>query len=264
MPSNKKNGSFNKQREIEKKRRKKRKIKLIVFVLIAIILGVTMYFLKSPTFKIKNIEITGNSQLDNNKIIEQSGIELGKSMFTSFNIVTKVKIKQNGYVEDAKVTKKMPDTIKIEVKERSASFQVKTENGIYIYIDEQGYIIDYSQEPKELITIIGMSITEENIEKMKRLEDEDLNIKLENILHIKEEATKIGIYDKISTIQVGNEYILKLNSLNLIVNLGNATNIKDRMDYVKSIMEKEEGKSGTINVNGNLNEGFGPYFTESQ
>ena len=94
MPSIKKNGSFNKQREIEKKRRKKRKIKLIVCVLIAIILGVTMYFLKSPTFKIKNIEITGNSQLDNNKIIEQSGIELGKSMFTSFNIVTKVKIKQ--------------------------------------------------------------------------------------------------------------------------------------------------------------------------
>lgn len=264
MPSNKKSGSFNKQREIEKKRRKRRKARLVALVLILIIFGVTTYLLESPTFKIKNIEITGNSQLDNNKIIEQSGIELGKSIFTSFNIVTKVKIKQNGYVEDAKVTKKMPDTIKIEVKERSAIFQVKTENDIYIYIDEQGYIIDYSQEPKELITITGMSITEENIEKKKRLEDEDLNIKLENILHIKEEATKIGIYDKISTIQVENEYVLKLDSLNLIVNLGNATNIKDRMDYVKSIMKREKGKSGIINVNGNLNEGFVPYFTENQ
>jgi hypothetical protein len=29
-------------------------------------------------------------------------------------------------------------------------------------------------------------------------------------------------------------------------------------------MERENGKAGTINVNGNLNEGFVPYFTENQ
>ena len=264
MPSKKKNGSFNKQREIEKKRRKRRKTKLVIFILIAVITGVIAYLLNTPLFKINNIEVTGNSQLDKQKIIEQSEIKLGKSIFTTFNIISKVRIKQNGYIEDAKVTKKMPDMIKIEVKERTLAFQIKTENEYYIYIDEQGYIIDCSQEPKELITITGMEITEENIEKKKRLENEDLNTKLENILHIKEEANKIGIYDQISEIQVKNEYILTLNSLNLKINLGSATNIKDRMDYVKSIMEKENEKSGTINVNGNLNEGFIPYFTENQ
>lgn len=264
MPSNKKSGSFNKQREIEKKRRKNRKKRLIIFVLLAVITGVIFYFLNSPTFKIKKIEVTGNKQLDNQKIIEQSEIQLGKSIFTNFNIITKVKIKQNGYIEDATVTKQMPDTIKINVKERTASFQIKTQNEYYIYIDEQGYIIDYSKESKELTTIVGMDITEENIEKKKRIEDDDLNLKLENILHIKEETTKIGIYDKISEIQIGTEYILNLNSLNLKINLGNATNIKDRMDYVKSIMEKENGHAGTINVNGNLNDGFEPYFTENQ
>ena len=176
-----------------------------------------------------------------------------------------MKIKQNGYIEDAIVTKEMPNTIKIEVTERKASFQIETENGYYIYIDEQGYIIDCVQEPKELVTITGMEITEENIEKKKRLENDDLNIKLENILHIREEAEKIGIYDQISKIQVEeNEYILKLDDLNLTINLGNATNLKNRMDYVKSILEKESGKTGTINVNGNLNEGFVPYFTENQ
>ena len=97
------------------------------------------------------------------------------------------------------------------------------------------------------------------------MENDDLNIKLENILHIREESDKIGIYDKISKIQVEeNEYILKLDDLNLTINLGNATNLKNRMDYVKSILEKESGKTGTINVNGNLNEGFVPYFTENQ
>lgn len=264
MPSNKKSGSFNKQREIEKNRRKKRKIRLIIFILVAIITGIIVYLLNSQTFKVKNIDVTGNLQLDKQKIIEQSEIKLGSSIFSNINIIAKVRIKQNGYIEDAVVTKKMPDTIKINVKERVAKFQIRTESEYYIYIDEQGYIIDYLQEPKELVTITGMELTEENIEKKKRLEDDDLNIKLENILHIKEETTKIGIYDQISEIQIKEDYILKLDNIGLTINLGNATNLKDRMDYVKSIMEKENGHIGTINVSGNLNEGFVPYFTENQ
>ena len=107
-------------------------------------------------------------------------------------------------------------------------------------------------------------IAEENIEKKKRLENDDLNLRLENILHIKEEMTKIGIYDQLLKIQVKNEYILSLDNLNLTINLGNATNLKDKTYYIKSIMERENGKAGTINVNGNLNEGFVPYFTENQ
>ena len=191
-------------------------------------------------------------------------IKIGNSIFSNINIISKVRIKQNGYIEDAIVTKKMPDTIEINVKERIAEFQIITDNGYYIYIDEQGYIVDYSQESRGLVTIYGMEITEENIEKKKRLENDDLNLRLENILHIKEEMTKIGIYDQILKIQVKNEYILSLDNLNLTINLGNATNLKDKTYYIKSIMERENGKAGTINVNGNLNEGFVPYFTENQ
>ena len=264
MPSNKKSGRFNKQREIEKKRRKRRKKRLITSILIMLITIIVLYLLNSPTFKIKNIEVMGNSQVDKQKIIEQSGIKIGNSIFSNINIISKVRIKQNGYIEDAIVTKKMPDTIEINVKERIAEFQIITDNGYYIYIDEQGYIVDYSQESRGLVTIYGMEITEENIEKKKRLENDDLNLRLENILHIKEEMTKIGIYDQILKIQVKNEYILSLDNLNLTINLGNATNLKDKTYYIKSIMERENGKAGTINVNGNLNEGFVPYFTENQ
>ena len=106
MPSNKKSGSFNKQREIEKKRRKRRKKRLITSILIMLITIIVLYLLNSPTFKIKNIEVMGNSQVDKQKIIEQSGIKIGNSIFSNINIISKVRIKQNGYIEDAIVTKK--------------------------------------------------------------------------------------------------------------------------------------------------------------
>ena len=39
-------------------------------------------------------------------------------------------------------------------------------------------------------------------------------------------------------------------------------NLKERMYYVKAILDQEVGHRGTIYVNGNLNEGFTPYFSE--
>ena len=156
MASNKRSSSFNKQKEIEKKRRKKRKIRLTFFIVIVIITGIISYLLNSSIFNIEDIEVVGNSQLNKQEIIEQSEIKLGKSIFTVSDVISKVRIKQNGYIEDVKVIKKMPNIIKIEVKERTPEFQIRTENGIYIYIDEQGYIIDYSQELQDLVTITGM------------------------------------------------------------------------------------------------------------
>ena len=261
MPSKNNSGRMSKQREIEIKKRKKRKIRLIIFLLLVVVIGIITYLLKSPTFALKDVEIKGNNQLTTEEIFAQSGLELGKSIFSSFNIVTKVKLKQNGYIEDAKVSKKLPNIIQIEVKEREKMFQIETKTRYFIDIDEQGYIIDCSQERENLIVITGMEITEENIEQKKRLENEDLNIRMENILHIKKETEQIGIFEKLTSIQIGEEYILKLDNDGITINLGDCTDLKNKIYYVQSILEKEAGNRGTINVNGNLNEGFLPYFT---
>ena len=106
-----------------------------------------------------------------------------------------------------------------------------------------------------------MDITEEQAQSLKRLENNDLSVKLENILHIKQESENIGLYDKVTEIQIGKDYIVKLENEGITINLGNCTNLKNRMFYVKAILEKEVGNKGTINVDGNLNEGFVPYFT---
>ena len=105
-----------------------------------------------------------------------------------------------------------------------------------------------------------MDITETEAESMKRLDEKDLN-KMENILQIREECKKIEIADKITQIQVKDEYILTLENDGIMINLGDATNLKNRMYYVNAILKQETGNTGTIYVNGNLNEGFSPYFS---
>ena len=251
---------INKQREIEQRRRKKRKNTLVLLLLIIILACIGAFLSTSPSFKIQEISVKGNEQLTKEKVEELAEIKKGDNIFLQMGKVLEVKLKQNGYIEDAKINKIYPNKIEIEVIERKKQFQIKTETENYIYIDEQGYILNSSTEKLELPTIVGMDITETEVANKKRLDEKDLN-KMENILQIREECKKIEIYDKITQLQVEDEYILNLDNEGKIINLGNVTDLKNRMYYVSAILKQEEGNSGTIYVNGNLNEGFLPYFS---
>lgn len=260
---NKKNrpqNRINKQRELEQKKRKRRK-KVLFTILIIILMSVSgIYLFMSPTFKIQTITVNGNSQLTREKILELADIKIGDNIFSKSGKVLEVRLKQNGAVENAHITKLYPNRIEIEIQERERKFQIKTEQQNYIYIDDQGYIIGCSSEKANLPIIIGMDITETEANNIKRLTEKDLN-KMENILQIYLECKEIEIDQKIIQIQVEDEYILSLENDGIIINLGNATNLKDRIYYVKALLKQEAGNKGTINVNGNLNEGFLPYFS---
>lgn len=255
-------GKVNKKKRNNKKKpqnSKKRKIILTIILLILFIGGICAYLLISPTFKIKQISISGNQQLSNQKIMNIAEVKVGDSLFSKINIVLKVKLKQSGYIEDAEIKKIYPDKLEIELKERKKQYQIKTESEGYINIDEQGYIIDYKKEKLEIPTIIGMEIKQNDVGNIKRLYEKDLDT-MESILQIREEFRKIEIADKITQIQVNNGYIIDLNN-GISINLGDATNLKNRMYYVNAILKQEVGNAGTIYVNGNLNEGFSAYFS---
>jgi len=256
-------GKINKQRQIEKKKRKNRKLTLILILILALVGGVSAYLLTSPSFAIQEISIKGNNKLSNQQIIQLAEMKRGDNLFSKLGIVMKVKLKQNGYIEDAEINKIYPNKIEINVTERKQQFQIKTEAEGYIYIDEQGYILEYGMEKLSIPVIVGMDITINDIESLNRLNENDLD-KMENILQIREECRNIEIADKITQYQVNNEYVISLENEGIAINLGDATNLKNRMYYVNAIFKQEAGKRGTIYVNGDLNEGFSTYFRENQ
>ena len=244
-------------------KRKKRKGSLVIPLLIIAIMGICAYLLISPSFKIQEIVVTGNKQLSSSKVRELIEVKKGDNIFLTPGIVMKVKLKQNGFVEDAVINKVYPNKLEIEIKERIKQFQIKMETGIFVNIDEQGYILDKSADKLDVVTILGMDIKENEVGTIKRLGERDL-YKMENILQIREQFRNIGIADKITQIQVQDDYIINLDNDGIIINLGNVTNLKDRMYYVNAILKQEAGNQGTIYVNGNLNEGFMPYFSANQ
>lgn len=253
-------GKINKQKEIEKKKRKKRKATVIFITMILVTGAICAYLFTSPGFKIEEISVKGNKELTSQQIISLAEIKRGDNIFSKLGIVTKVRLKQNGYIEDAKINKIFPNKIEINVTERQKQFQIKTADEGYVYINEQGYILQYSTNKIEIPTIIGMEVQKSDIGIQKRLSEKDLN-KMENILQIREQCKNLEIVEKITQYNVEKEYIVKLENDEIIINLGDASNLKDRMYYVSGILKQEAGNKGTIYVNGNFNEGFSAYFS---
>ena len=256
-------GKNSNKRQKEKKKIKNRKPILIVIFILALLGGISAYLLTSPSFTIQEISIKGNNKLSYQQILQLAEVKRGDNLFSKLGIVMKVKLKQNGYIEEAEINKIHPNKIEINIKERKQQFQIKSESEGYIYIDEQGYILEYGVEKLSIPVILGMEVTQKDIQNLHRLQEKDLD-KMENILQIREECKNIGISDKITQYQVSEEHIILLENDGIAINLGDGTNLKNRMYYVNAILKQEVGNAGTVFVNGDLNEGFSAYFRANQ
>lgn len=248
------------QKQIKRNKRIKFLIKLLI--LLAVIIGLAIYLILSPIFNIKQINVEGNEQISSEQIISLSKIEKEINLFKVSNKETINAIKENPYVKTVEIKRKLPNTINIVITERTASFMLEYGSS-YVYIDNQGYMLEISANIKEgLPKITGYETKKEDIVAGNRLCTEDLE-KLNDVLKIVAEAKKIEIDNLITTIDIGdkNNYSLYLEKEQKNVYLGDNTRLDTKMLYVKVILEKEKDHAGEIFVNMDLNE-KNPFFRE--
>ena len=240
-----------KKRNPKRIERRKKSLKIIeVLFLIVIIIAAILLFLLSPIFKINNIQVKGNEKIPTNEIISLSTIEKGTNLFRVSKRETIKKIKQNAYVESVTISRKILDTIEINIKERKVAYMLEYK-GSYAYMDNNGYILEISSEEIEGIPKLkGYKTTEENIKLGNRLGQEDIeNLKI--ISKILDVAENYEVKQYISSIDMEDKsnYILYLKSQNKTVHLGDTSNLDIKMLYLQSIIEKEQDKTGTLHLN---------------
>lgn len=252
--------SKNQRKIAKKKKRVKRIIKWTSLALI-IIAGAIFAF-ASPLFNITQIEVINTNLLSKDKVISLSGIKKDQNIFRFLKSDVIKKIKEDPYVQDVKINRQLPNKVQIDIEERQRNFSLEFLNG-YAYINNQGYILEISQDKLNLPVIKGASTEENNITPGKRLEQKDLE-KLEVAIKIMTIAKENELDEKVTSIDISNknEYILYLESEKKTVYLGNQENLTTKMLYTKKIIEKESGNEGTIYVNGDFTNKFKAYFRQ--
>lgn len=230
--------------------RKKKKIKRIIklITLLMIIIGGVVFALVSPIFNIKEINVVKNEQISSDTIVSLSQLKTGQNIFKYSSKKVEKEIKTNPYIESVNIKRKFPDKIEITVTERQKNYNIEFLNG-YAYINNQGYILEISEQRLELPIIQGISTEEEKIVEGNRLNEQDLS-RLEIVIQIMKICETYDLNKKVSKIDISdkNNYVIYMEEEKKTVYIGDESNLSNKMLYIPTILEENKGKEGRIYI----------------
>lgn len=236
-----------KSKKAIKERNNKKGRKVIKYAIIVIILlTITILFMLSDAFNIKQIIVISNNKISTEEILELSSLEINNNMFKTSNKRIKNNIKTNPYIEDVKIKRSLDGIITLEIQERIATYMLQYGNS-YIYINNQGYILEISETPLNLPIIIGYQTNEEMLTAGNRLVKEDLS-KLQDIIKIIDLCKNTTLENKITEINIqnSNNYILQIESEGKTIQFGDNTDIKVKILKIEAILEQTKEQKGEI------------------
>lgn len=253
--NNKRNLKNNDNIEGQKNNKKSRIIKKVIkwFFLLSALIAAFIFFMMSPLFNLVQVQVVNNEKINTETIISLSKLTMGDNIYKTSSKQIEKNIKQNAYIESADIKRQLPNKILIKVKERKTTYMLEYASS-FVYINNQGYILEISEEKLELPIITGYTTKQEEIKVGSRLNNDDLE-KLSTVLKIVESANANGISNLITKINIQNKqnYILALENEKKTVYIGDATNLSNRMLYLKAVLEEEKGVEGEVFINGDLN-----------
>lgn len=228
-----------------------------IFLILLLLVGAGCFLCLSPNFNVQEIVVEKNKVISSDTIASLSEIKLYKNIFLINKLGAVNKIEKNPYIEEVKISRSLPNKVKITVKEREEKYLLEFAEGKYAVLDGQGYILRITSDLVNLPIIVGtktdMNKFLEISDNTARVCEEDLK-KFEVITSIVDIAKNYEVDTYITKIDVGdiNDVKLELQAEQKTVYLGSCSDLNTRILYMKDIIEKEKGIKGEMFINGNL------------
>lgn len=185
-----------------RKRKRKRRSRffnskslLIIFVLLIIVTGV-IFVTTSDLFNIASIEVLNNQISNKEEIIARSGILEGENIYSFSASKAEKAIEDINVIKSANIHRKFPNTIVIDIEERSPFF-ILQQSGLYYDVDEDGNVLSSSKTLTRYDVPIVTGISIKDIEEgMNVYIDDDIKIQtlkqVFEFLNEKELKTKVS------------------------------------------------------------------------
>ena len=233
-----------------------------------ILCGITLFIvalvfiLSSRIFDIKEINVNGISKLTKEEVISISQIPENTNIFALNKLKAKYRLLENSYIEDVYIKREYPSTISIEVKEKVPTFMIQFANS-YIYLNNQGYMLEVSTEALPLPTLLGIKPDLSYVNPGNRLDVEDLK-KINMLIQIMDISRNFELDTLITRIDItdSSNYTVYIDSEGKTVYLGDAVDLNTKILHLKEILNQNKGKAGEIFLDLDLNE-YDSRFRES-
>ncbi|QKY68962.1 cell division protein FtsQ/DivIB [Lentibacillus sp. CBA3610] len=231
---------------LKQERKKKANRRLIFYLSIFFFLISIIVYLQSPLSHVRTIEVSGNSFVENDEVIEQSGITKGTNIWTVSESNAKQTINENPVIQDVEVNRQLPWTIEIDVNEFGHVGYVQ-QNENYYPVLGNGKVLEELQQNTvsgKAPLLLGFS-DEEYLTQMTQ----ELKNLSESILELISE-----VHWQPSD---GNQHKILLYMNDGYIVDGTIRNFADKMSIYPSIVSQLDPESkGIIHI------GAGAYFEE--
>jgi cell division protein FtsQ len=119
--------------------------------------GLRRYLGSSPRFAVRIVEIEGNQRRGAQHVAKLAGVEVGKNIFELDEEQAAAAVAGDAWIETAKVTRQLPNTVRIEVAEREARLLAAVKRKLYL-VDAKGDIFkEFADgDPSDMPVVTGV------------------------------------------------------------------------------------------------------------
>lgn len=220
-----------------------------------------LVFGMSVFFRVSNIEVTGAKRYTESEIISASGIKNGDNlMFVNRASVAERIYSKLLYLGNVKVSRKLPNTIVIEVEESNTFAVVETDSGLWL-IDKNCRLIEKCspQEAETHIRISGVAGVKPQKGEILSAGEAD-KPKIQYLKEIMSAIDSYGMAGDISTVDVSNAANAEFLYLGRFkIKLGGRENIEYKLEMLENVVSKlEPEEKGTIDLSKSKTAQFSP------
>ena len=248
--------------DIEKRRMKrKRKLKMPgfftrIFIILGVIIAVTAFSLSS-FFTVDTIDVQGNKYFTDEEISNMAHASTGQNIIYKLNKGNMLNyLEKNPYIEEARVYRKLPSTIVINVKER-IQIAALTYGDQFLIIDNKGTLLRITKTKPKLTIVTGLKVKKVKLGEPVEVNSPDLFKELLSLLKSMEAGdvyfTKINITELFITANVYDSLVVKSKYKDLKDNID-----KGRLHKVLDELFKRNIKRGTITISSDGYASFTP------
>jgi cell division protein FtsQ len=228
----------------------------VLAVVVAIILGMAIFF------KVKHVEISGVNKYSRFTVEQASGLRKGENLLTlSHSQISSRIINELRYVEEVRVGIKLPNTVKLHIKEVAVSYAVQAADENWWLISAAGRVLDpvsfadaqghtqiigvrlsapvagqnaVAEEPQQ--NAVGEAVTEEatpvTVTGRERLQ------LVTEILQQLEDCEILGEMDSVDVTNIG--HITLSYDERITIDLGDGNNLEIKIKSVKNALQDPE------------------------
>ena len=206
--------------------------KIVIALVLVVVVAACMLF--SPLFSVKKIEVEGASQFTTSELCEKIGLSKGDNLLLFSKGRAEKTLEKSPYIASAKLSAKLPHTMKITIKERKARGYVPY-MGSYLYIDEEGRVLEVAGSCRDALPLVkGLKFDSFTEGEILPVQNTDA---LAVILEISQLMEKYELLDEVVEIDVSKPKDIYAYVNQVQIHLGNMTNGDMKIQYMQQIVK---------------------------